>query len=100
MNVFNIDSLDELTAEAQRNLRRRQHHNIHKNYKDPCQILLNAIEPGSYIRPHEHATDPRDEFLIAIRGLMLLVTFDNNGIATKGVRIGVNKKYQWFGYRY
>ena len=61
---------------------------MHESYEDPCQRLFNAIEPGSYIRPHRHATDPRDELLIAVRGLMALVTFDNDGKVIGVVRFG------------
>jgi cupin fold WbuC family metalloprotein len=91
MMVFGADYLNELTARAQGSPRKRQHRNIHKSYEDPCQRLFNAIELGSYIRPHRHATDPRDELLIAIRGLMALVTFDEQGMVTKVVRFGADR---------
>jgi cupin fold WbuC family metalloprotein len=86
MKVFSADYLNELTAEAQSSPRKRQHRNIHEDYKDPCQRLFNAIAPDSYIRPHKHATDPRDELLIAIRGSMALVTFDDSGNVMRVVR--------------
>ena len=91
MKVIGADYLNELTSQAQGSPRKRQHHNIHKSYEDPCQRLFNAIEMGSYIRPHRHATDPRDELLIAIRGLMALVTFDEQGMVTKVVRFGADR---------
>lgn len=90
MKVFSADYLNELTAKAQGNPRKRQHTNIHESYADPCQRLFNAIEPGSYIRPHRHFADPRDELLIAVRGLMALVTFDEQGMVTKVVRFGAD----------
>jgi cupin fold WbuC family metalloprotein len=94
MKVFNADYLNELTAGAKVNPRKRQHRNIHESYADPCQRLFNAIEPGSYIRPHRHAIDPRDELLIAIRGLMALVTFDEQGKVTGVLRFGAHGKDQ------
>jgi cupin fold WbuC family metalloprotein len=90
MKIFSADYLNELTAEAQGNVRKRQHRNIHESYEDPCQRLFNAIEPGSYIRPHRHAIDPKDELLIAVRGLMALVTFDEQGKVTEVVRFGAD----------
>lgn len=90
MKVFSADFLTELTAQAQGSSRKRQHRNIHESYADPCQRLFNAIEPGSYIRPHRHA-DPRDELLIAVRGSMALVTFDEQGKVTGVVRFGANR---------
>lgn len=92
MKVFSTDYLNELTAQAQSSPRMRQHRNIHESYADPCQRLFNAVEPGSYIRPHRHAADPRDELLIAVRGLMVLVTFDDQGMVTGVVRFGVDRK--------
>lgn len=90
MKVFGADYLNQLTADAQSNPRKRQHRNIHASYADPCQRLFNAIEPGSYIRPHRHAADSKDELLIAVRGLMALVTFDDLGMVTKVVRFGAD----------
>lgn len=91
MKVFSANDLNDLTAKAQGNPRKRQHRNIHESYEDPCQRLFNAIEPGSYIRPHRHATDPRDELLIAVRGLMALVTFDGQGTVMGVLRFGSEK---------
>ena len=91
MKVFSADYLDALTVQAQANPRKRQHRNVHDSYEDPCQRLFNAIEPGSYIRPHRHAIDPRDELLIAVRGLMALVTFDEQGQVTGAARFGSDK---------
>lgn len=91
MKVFSTDYLDELTVQAQVNPRKRQHRNIHESYEDSCQRLFNAIEPGSYIRPHRHATDPRDELLVAVRGLMALVIFDEQGKVTEVVRFGADR---------
>lgn len=91
MKVFSSDYLNELTAQAQGSPRKRQHRNIHESYADPCQRLFNAIEPGSYIPPHRHAADPRDELLIAVRGLMALVEFDEQGKVTGVVRFGASR---------
>ena len=91
MKVFSADYLNELTAQAQCSPRKRQHRNIHESYADQCQRLFNAIEPGSYIRPHRHAADPRDELLIAVRGSMALVTFDGQGMVTRVVRFGADR---------
>jgi cupin fold WbuC family metalloprotein len=83
MKIFDAHYFDDLTAQANANPRLRQYRNIHQSYQDICQRLFNAIEPGSYIRPHRHAAEPRDELLIAIRGSMALVMFDDGGVVTK-----------------
>jgi len=91
MKIFNSNYLDDLSRQAKESHRLRQHCNIHQSYQDPCQRLFNAIEPGSYIRPHKHASDPRDELLVAIRGVMALVTFDDEGTVNGVLRFGSEK---------
>jgi cupin fold WbuC family metalloprotein len=91
MKVFNAQYLHDLTDQAKSSPRLRQHRNIHQNYQDACQRLFNAIEPGSYIRPHRHASEPKDELLIAIRGSMALITFDDKGSVTGILRFGSEK---------
>ena len=40
---------------------------------------MNAIGVGSYIAPHRHHLDPRNECLIAVKGLFAAVIFDSLG---------------------
>jgi cupin fold WbuC family metalloprotein len=85
IKVFSVEGLDILVTQAKNSPRLRQHSNIHLDYADPCQRLFNSIEPDSYIRPHCHGT----ETLFAIRGLMALVVFNNDG-AIEGIqRFGI-----------
>lgn len=91
MKLFSAEQLNGLVASAQISARLRQHQNIHSGFDEPCQRLFNAIEPGSYIRPHRHATVAREELLVAVRGLMALVTFDDFGVVQQVVRFGTEK---------
>lgn len=79
MKPFTRSNLDLLTEQAVASPRLRQHWNLHQNYQDLCQRLFNAIEPDSYIRPHCHGVAQGVESIFAIRGLMALVSFDDNG---------------------
>ena len=88
MQVFKAEMLNELVDQAKVSSRLRQHKNIHTSYQEPCQRLFNAIEVGSYIRPHKHASDPRDEMLVAVRGQMALLSFDDEGGVVDVVRFG------------
>jgi len=91
MKAFDARYLNDLTGQAKNSPRLRQHRNIHQSYQDACQRLFNAIEPGSYIRPHRHASEPREELLIAIRGSMALITFDDQGSVAGILRFGSEK---------
>ena len=85
---FSPGFLDMLSQQAEQAIRNRQHKNIHQHYNDPCQRLFNAIGVASYIRPHRHLIDPKDECLIAVRGLMSLVLFDDIGQVQQVIRFG------------
>jgi cupin fold WbuC family metalloprotein len=92
MKIFDAQYLDDLTDKAKVNPRLRQHRNVHQSYQEASQRLFNAIEPGSYIRPHRHAFDPREELLIAVRGVMAMVTFDDQGAVTDVLRFGTKRQ--------
>jgi cupin fold WbuC family metalloprotein len=79
MKVFSSQYLEGLLSSSIQSERLRAHANIHGSYADPCQKLFNAINTDSYIHPHRHSLDPRDECLIAVRGLFALIEFNNLG---------------------
>ena len=70
--------LDRVSAEAPRNPRLRMHHNFHR-HEEPVQRFLNAVEPGSYVRPHRHVDPPKWELFVCLRGRGASITFDNAG---------------------
>ena len=85
---FSSEFLDALTQESIQSNRQRQHKNIHQHYNEPSQRLFNAIGVNSYIRPHRHSIDPKDECLIAVRGRMALLVFDDVGQVRQIIRFG------------
>lgn len=93
MNVtkFSPELLDTMEEQARQSVRKRQHLNIHKSFKDPCQRFFNAIGKDSYIRPHRHSLDPKTEDLFAIRGVLALVIFNEQGSLVDVTRFGTEK---------
>jgi cupin fold WbuC family metalloprotein len=85
---FSPGFLDMLSQQAEQVIRKRQHKNIHQHYNDSCQHLFNAIGIDSYIRPHRHSIDPKNECLIAVRGRMALLVFDDIGQVEQVIRFG------------
>lgn len=89
-------SLDMLREDAVRSPRRRMNLNVHKSLDARVQRLFNAMEPGTYVRPHRHIQDGRFELFLCIRGKGAVFVFDERGevaetavICPGGENIGV-----------
>ena len=77
--AITTDLIEEISRHARRNPRRREILVLHDGGGDPLQRMLNAIEPGSYIRPHRHLEPPKAEGLVLLRGSLGFVPFDATG---------------------
>lgn len=89
--------LDDVTSAAQQSPRLRKNRNFHEDEAAPCNRLLNAIEPDSYIRPHRHSHRDKDESIICVRGRLGALFFDEHGtvrdtatLEAGGATIGVD----------
>jgi cupin fold WbuC family metalloprotein len=78
--------LDQLVVAARRATRRRTNLNLHA-MDDRVHRLLNAIEPGSYVRPHRHLAPPKAETVVVVRGSLGLVLFDQEGAVAETGRL-------------
>jgi len=79
MRIIDQALLDRLSEEARGNPRGRKNLNLHHSDDFCCHRLLNAIEPGSYIRPHRHLDPLKDESMVVVRGRMGVIAFDEEG---------------------
>lgn len=87
MRGIDAELLQLLAKQAANSPRRRQHFNLHEDYADPCQRLLNFLWRDSYIRPHRHTADPKEETLIALQGDMGCICFDGEGAVAALTRL-------------
>ena len=71
--------LDAASRQAADSPRLRKNYNFHASSAEPCNRLLNAIEPGSYVRPHCHAEATKDETIVVLRGRIGVLEFDRAG---------------------
>ena len=69
MKIINEQLLDETQAKALQSPRLRMNYNFHERLDDPINRLLNAMEPGTYLRPHER----RDLLVATWKGSGILV---------------------------
>lgn len=70
--------LTSLSAAARTRPRLRLNRNLHA-MEDPVHRLLNAMEPGSYVRPHRHLHPPKSETFVVVKGAVGLLVFDEAG---------------------
>jgi len=82
MIKINNTLFDSLTAEAKKTERQRKNYNFHENLGDPVQRLLNALEPDTYVRPHRHLNPDKVEIFFVLKGRMVLIEFDEDGLVT------------------
>jgi cupin fold WbuC family metalloprotein len=94
IRLIDSELLDEVSREAVASPRLRKNRNFHPADDYPANRLLNAIEPGSYIRPHRHLDANKDETLVVIRGLLALVLFDDVGGVIRTVTVGPSADVQ------
>ncbi|RHO68165.1 cupin fold metalloprotein, WbuC family [Parabacteroides sp. AF48-14] len=79
MILINEALLNETTERAKQSPRLRMNHNFHERLDDPVNRMLNALEPGTYIRPHRHLDPDKDEIFLLLRGRVAVFLFENDG---------------------
>lgn len=83
--VFDSDFLDSLTVKAKENERLRQHYDLRNSEDDNCQMMLNAVEPGTVLKIHKH---PHSSTLtIVLRGSVLIHIYNDEGVVLKSVKL-------------
>jgi cupin fold WbuC family metalloprotein len=86
--VFDAATFDSLSDAARSSPRLRQNRNVHTDFSDPCQRFFNAVEPGSYVRPHREGGADRRKLLVGVRGLFVAILFDEQGVPVSFVPFG------------
>jgi cupin fold WbuC family metalloprotein len=83
MRYLDRSGLTELSAEAAAAERLRRNRNLHAGPEDPVQRMLNAFEPGTYVRPHRHGEPPKWELFVALQGRAAVLQLDAAGTVTE-----------------
>ena len=68
VTVINAALLDRTTQKARESGRLRMNHNFHVSEQAPLNRLLNAVEPGTYVRPHRHLNPDKVDVIVVLRG--------------------------------
>ncbi|MGV0998440.1 MAG: WbuC family cupin fold metalloprotein [Fluviibacter sp.] len=67
--------------------RLRKNANFHPTDNFPAHRLINAMQPGSYVRPHRHLDATKDETIIALQGRFAYLSFDEAGNIVEAVEL-------------
>lgn len=87
MKVITDELVRQVSGEARMSPRLRMNHNIHPSDESRCHRLLNAIEPGSYIRPHRHLDPEKDEAFIILSGRLGIIHFTDDGSVAEVIEL-------------
>jgi cupin fold WbuC family metalloprotein len=79
MIVIDRRLTSSIAEEAGHSPRLRKNRNFHTDFADPVNRMLNAFEPGTYVRPHKHESPDKFEAFIILTGRALAVHFDDMG---------------------
>ena len=72
----------ELLDAAAQSPRRRAFRNLHKDFAEPVQRVVIAIQPDSYVPPHQHVDAHQWELFVMLAGSVDFLQFDDCGRLT------------------
>lgn len=78
--LFNQAFLQDLSQQAVQSVRLRKNHNLHQQAEDACQMLFNALEPTTYVRPHCHLEAEKSEMMLVVQGAFGVLLFSAEGL--------------------
>jgi len=86
MELVNVDKkvIERLIEESKIKPKKRAVH-IVRSFKDEGlpSIMFSVLQPETYIHPHMHPSEKGKQILIAIKGKMIAIIFDEQGNITK-----------------
>ena len=92
LKYLNSLELGKLTESAASSKRLRANLNFHPQPEDTVQRFCNAMEPGTFIRPHRHSEIDKWEFMIAVQGAALLLILIPDGKLEERLRLYSKKE--------
>ena len=83
MKVIDKNLMDGITEQAKELPRWRMNFNFHAGMEDLCHRMLNALEPGTVIPIHRHAT--KDKSIVLLRGKIRVNIHNDQGEVKESV---------------
>jgi cupin fold WbuC family metalloprotein len=90
LNVINARLIEQTIEASRRSPRRRMILPLHKGPADRLHRMLNAVQPGSYVRPHRHQLAGKAEAIVVLRGAIHFVTYGEDGSLDRHLTLSAN----------
>ena len=77
---------DGVIAEVKKMARESKRRRYARSFSKPMdrvQVMINAVEPDSYVRPHKHECPDKLEIVQAVCGRIAVVCYDDDGGVVK-----------------
>lgn len=87
MKIYeNEVDLDHLLELAKKSPRKRASLPLHDHKYGGTRFIFNALLPGTYVRPHKHELDNKNEIIMVYRGSVLPLEFSDEGEILPGYK--------------
>jgi len=94
LNILSTDLFEEGVRLSRLSPRKRIILPIHKSSDASMHRMLNFIQPGSYIRPHNHSLSNKTESVVVLQGAIQFFTFNEKGeVLTEDIIGGTSKNF-------
>ena len=92
MTTRRIDEalLNQTSQTAAASDRLRKNANFHPSDDFPAHRLINAMQPGSYVRPHRHLDANKDESIVVLRGRFGYLSFADDGTVVEALTLSAH----------
>lgn len=70
--------IEDLMMQAALSERKRAIFRLHQ-HEEPVQRMVNALIPGTYVRPHKHENPDKTELFAILKGRLAVMQFDISG---------------------
>lgn len=91
MKAIDKQLINQVCKEASQSERLRKNYNFHEDLNDPINRLLNAMQPGTYVRPHRHLATGKQEIFVVLQGKIAFFIFNDEGDIVSKRLIGPNE---------
>lgn len=85
--VITQDLIEVALDWSRQSPRKRIIQRIHPSDDNPLHRMFNVLQPGTYIRPHQHKEPPKDETLILLQGKIGILIFDLAGQVRQAITL-------------